>query len=152
MKVLLCGYSGHCPERLREICVELNAVVFDVRLKPYSKDSRWSAPELAALLGERYVGLPQWGNPAKLDCPDERTFPAMDWAGGLRIFKMRCGDRRAEVAILLCGCRSITECHRAAIGKRLAAEERYDVRDMNHWNTPEKARALPLARELAEVG
>lgn len=78
MKVLLCGYSGHCPERLREICVELNAVVFDVRLKPYSKDSRWSAPELAALLGERYVGLPQWGNPAKLDCPDERTFPETD--------------------------------------------------------------------------
>lgn len=153
MNILLAGYAGHCPERLLEITKQIDAVVFDIRLRPYSSDERWCGAALSVLLGERYVGLPQWGNPAKLDCQqaEDIGFPTIDWSGGLRRFKLYCGERKPVVAILLCGCRSITECHRAAVGKRLAVEERYEVRELHHWNTPEKTRALPLERELAEM-
>ena len=149
MVIFLVGYGGHCPTRLLEIADEQNALVFDIRLQPYSKQPGWNGADLALLIGDRYVGLPQWGNKARIT---KGPMELMDWEGGLKRFKLFCGDRRPSAAILLCQCRSITECHRAMVGRKLAIEERYAVYDLHHWTKPDQAQLIPLNRELTEVG
>lgn len=146
MKIYLAGYGGHCPDRLRIIVEQISAVVFDIRLSPTSINERWRGESLQTLLGERYIGNPAWGNKNRFSGGD---IEIMDWKVGLQRFKLMIGDRRPEAAILLCGCRSISECHRAVVGRRLAVEERYEVRDLHHWTRPEKAQLIPVHREFA---
>ncbi len=147
MKIYLCGYGGHCPNRLLSLTEQLSAVVFDIRLSPTSHDERWRGEALSELLGERYIGNPAWGNKNRFNGGD---IEIMDWRVGLQRFKLMCADRRPDAAILLCGCRSITECHRAVVGRRLAVEERYEVRDLHHWTKPGQAQLIPVHREFAE--
>jgi hypothetical protein len=144
--IYLMGYGGHAPARLSTIVEQLGAVVFDIRLSPTSQDERWRGEALSELLGERYIGNPAWGNKNRFN---GGKIEIMDWKVGLQRFKLYCGDRRPAAAILLCGCRSITECHRAVVGRRLAVEERYEVRDLHHWTKPEAAQLLPVAQEFA---
>jgi hypothetical protein len=146
MRIYLCGYGGHCPERLLSLTEQLQAVVFDIRLSPTSRDERWRGESLQELLGERYIGNPAWGNKNRFN---GGAIEIMDWKVGLQRFKLMIGDRRPDAAILLCGCRSITECHRAVVGRRLAVEERYEVRDLHHWTKPGAAQLIPVEREFA---
>lgn len=146
MIIYLAGYAGHCPERLTALCERLHAIVFDIRLSPTSNDERWRGENLQALLSDRYIGNPAWGNKNRFN---GGAIEIMDWKVGLQRFKTLCGDRRPEAVILLCGCRSLQECHRAVVGRRMAVEERYEVRDLHHWTKPEAAPLIPLEREFA---
>ena len=56
------GYGGRSVEELASIVAEYDAVIVDVRLKPFSGQKGWSLPELKARFGEAYHWWRRLGN------------------------------------------------------------------------------------------
>ena len=109
------GYSRlREPRRLLVLLDELDALVLDVRLKPWTRFEGWSKKDLEALFGTRYRWIEAFGND--------------NYAGGdVRLHDPARG--LAEVSpllathsvILLCGCADPTRCHRSTVAAVLAA-------------------------------
>ena len=55
------GYAGRDPEERATAVAHLNAIVVDVRLKPFSRQLGWSRAALMPLLTDRYVHAPRSG-------------------------------------------------------------------------------------------
>jgi uncharacterized protein (DUF736 family) len=110
------GYGGQSLPNLARIAAEMEAMVLDIRLSAASYNPQWRKAAMQAALGARYVHLPALGNrnyktggPIRLDDPDR----------GLRFARKMLA---LGPVILLCGCRSATECHRSTVAQLLAAE------------------------------
>src|SRR5688572_22036668 len=56
------GYSGRDPSELMQDQAQLDALVVDVRYRPFSKDPRWTKENLKELLGENYRWIGKFGN------------------------------------------------------------------------------------------
>ena len=106
------GYGGRSVEELASIVAEYDAVIVDVRLRPFSGQKGWSLPELKARFGEAYHWWRCLGN--------------VNFAGGTPKLK----DAKKGLAllaqliettspILLCGERNPWICHRRMIAERL---------------------------------
>jgi len=106
------GYGGRSVEELASIVAECDAVIVDVRLKPFNGQKGWSLPDLKARFGEAYHWWRCLGN--------------VNFAGGTPKLK----DAKKGVAllaqliettspILLCGERNPWMCHRRMIAERL---------------------------------
>jgi hypothetical protein len=112
--IYTAGYSRlRDPDRLLALAGDLDAIVIDVRLKPYTSFKGWSREALEALLGQRYRWVEAFGNEAYQE-------------GGLRLHDPQAGLAQgapilAECSvILLCGCADPAECHRTAVAVLLA--------------------------------
>lgn len=112
-RVFLLGYSNHRPEEIRKLAENLDATVFDIRFKPFSRDARFTVPALRSLFGARYCLLRDFGNP--LYRSDQLAIA--DFDAGLRVLRRVENDN----VILMCACKSATSCHRTLVGSKLAS-------------------------------
>jgi hypothetical protein len=100
------GYSGWtAPELLRQV-EQLGALLWDIRMAPYSRAPMWQQGSLRALLGDRYLHVRALGNinynnggPIRLAAP-ETCLNRLELA------------LRAQPVILMCGCKDHATCHR----------------------------------------
>jgi hypothetical protein len=110
------GYAGQSLANLARIAAEMGATVLDIRLSANSYSPQWRKAAMQAALGTRYAHVPALGNrnyktgpPVCLSDPDRGvSFVQTMLAQG--------------PVILLCGCRSATECHRSTVARLLAAK------------------------------
>lgn len=73
----------------------------------------WTDTALAALLGGRYVWLPEWGN-LNYAHPERGIAIADVEAGWAKVQAIRSGPRGHRV-ILLCACKDFGSCHRGVL-------------------------------------
>lgn len=108
------GYSGLTPADLRELAETRDLVVLDIRYSPRSRRPEWTRARLSALLGARYVHLPELGN---LNYKGDGPIVLADPQEGVR----RAAQYLAQGdALLLCACRDLATCHRLPAGELLA--------------------------------
>ena len=105
------GYQGKRPEELLRLTEELDAVVVDVRIKPFSRVRGWNSRELMALLGVRYQWCRDLGSEnyrAAADAPVK----LVDWQAGQSYL---LGLLERTNVILLCYEADESQCHRRLI-------------------------------------
>jgi uncharacterized protein (DUF488 family) len=108
------GYGGRDPKELAAFVAEYEAVVIDVRLKPWTKQKGWSLPELKKRFGDQYHWVRALGN--------------TNFRGGrIKLLDPKKGMARLMTyleagtpPLLLCGERSPNGCHRSAIAHMVA--------------------------------
>ena len=115
-KVLTFGYQGQRPEALAALAEAEDALVVDVRIKPWSRVPDWSQKALQATLGERYVWVRELGNEEY----QGTGVRLMDEGAGLA--KVRALLEQRSV-ILLCFEADEGECHRGYVKKRLQSAD-----------------------------
>ena len=113
----LTGYTGkptRNPAQLKQLAVNLGAVVVDARYSPYSRVLHWDGSALMGALGaDRYMWVRQFGNRTykqgiiTLDNPSR----------GLDLLNNHTADK----FIILCACADGESCHRKQVGEYLAA-------------------------------
>lgn len=111
------GYSkrGWIPETLLIEARRLDAIVVDIRFKPYSRRSEWSCTHLRLLMGKRWYFVCQaLGNRNYKGGPIEIADPSKGMSDVGYIIGKGSG------VILLCGCRDLEGCHRQIVGNLLA--------------------------------
>jgi len=109
------GYGGRQVETLAALVALHQAVVIDVRLKPWTKQPGWSLSELKTVFADCYHWVQALGNTnfekgGKVRLKDEQT-------GIEGLVKM---IRAGESPILLCGERDPSGCHRTVIANLVA--------------------------------
>lgn len=106
------GYAGKKLSALTKDMMDLDAVVVDVRFKPWAKNPDFQQSTLIKALGDRYVaGGHYLGN---------RNYKG----GPIEIVDMRTGVQLLESipndhVILMCYCWNFNECHRKTIANHL---------------------------------
>lgn len=105
------GYLGKSPEQLLSFLEEHDAVLYDIRYSPFSRDSRWTKSAMRLKFGARYLHVKDFGNvnykndgPVKLLNPD------------VGLFLLR-SERKSIV--LVCACRIADRCHRSTVAALL---------------------------------
>ena len=109
------GYGGRQVETLAALVALHEAVVIDVRLKPWTKQPGWSLAELKTVFADRYHWVQALGNTnfekgGKVRLKDEKN------GIGVLVKMIRAG----ESPILLCGERDPSGCHRTVIANLVA--------------------------------
>jgi uncharacterized protein (DUF488 family) len=109
---------------------DLGAVLVDIRFTPYSGHPHFRKAALEDTFGDRYVHLRDLGN---RNYKGEGPVELVDYEAGRAALEAL--DRPA---LLMCGCKDPTHCHRTVILARLAAdgfdtqEYRLGNNDTNH--------------------
>lgn len=110
------GYTGkptRKPEQLRQLAINLGAVVVDIRYNPRSRVAHWNKEALQLVLQNRYLWLQGFGNwmykQGTIALHDPYT--ALWWLTDLSVNR----------AIILCACADGESCHRKQVGEYLAA-------------------------------
>jgi uncharacterized protein (DUF488 family) len=110
-KIYTLGYSGRTPAALKAIIDNLDAMLFDIRFSPRSRDPRWARKNIEALLGpDRYRHVKALGNVNYKGGPIE----FVDFAAGLELIK-----QSPRPVVLLCVCKDPAICHRTVAATRL---------------------------------
>ncbi len=130
------------PERLAHLAAELDAVVVDVRFKPYTSFKGWSRADLHARLGSSYRWVEAFGNEGYRGGPVRLHDAARGLADVTPLLEV--GN-----IILLCGCADPATCHRRLVADRLAEVTGCPVEHLLADKPPstagdEGARQLPL--------
>ncbi|HUW09179.1 MAG TPA: DUF488 domain-containing protein [Anaerolineae bacterium] len=124
-RVYTIGYAGRDPYELADLAVSLDAVIFDIRYSPLSRNSRWNLNTLKAICGYRYQHIPALGN---------RNYKS----GPIALVDYDAGRRQilasSNPVILLCACKNPATCHRTLIAQRL----REDGFSVEEWQGPLK--------------
>lgn len=125
--IYTAGYAKlRDPARLLDLARHFNALVIDVRLKPYTSFTGWSRGELQDYFGERYRWVEWLGN--------------VNYGGGP--VQLRDADYGLQLVapilqkqsvILLCGCADLRQCHRREVAHLLAEATGCPV---EHWSDP----------------
>ena len=113
---LICytfGYGGREVDTLAALVAEYDAVVIDVRLKPWTKQKGWSLSELKARFGEAYHWWRCLGNVNLKTGGKPKLYDAKKGLGLL----VKLIETTSP--ILLCGERNPWVCHRRMIAERL---------------------------------
>lgn len=105
-QIYTAGYSGHSPAQLQKAGEDMDAIVLDIRCRPYSRQTGWSGSDLSRLLGKRYRHLAAWGN---VNYSDAGGIQLANPVAGCDIVKRLSQE---NPVILLCGCREFEKCHR----------------------------------------
>jgi len=99
------GYASSTPSDISHYAHKLGAIVVDVRLKPWSKDERFTKESLQNVLSHRYRHVGDFGNENYRGGPTKLK----DVEAGMRIVRPLLKD---GPIILLCACWKWSECHR----------------------------------------
>lgn len=100
------GYSGWKPADLAATVERLDAVLWDIRMSPWSKSPQWQGHALRKLLGARYVHMQALGNANyKSGGPIDLANPRAAEEPARRVLER-------SPLILLCGCADVMRCHR----------------------------------------
>jgi hypothetical protein len=115
-QAFLTGYTGRptrTPEQLRQLAINLDAVVVDSRYSPYSRVPHWDGIALRHALGNaRYMWIMALGNRTYKRGAITLDNPAY----GLD----RLNNHTANNFIILCACADGETCHRKQVGEYLA--------------------------------
>lgn len=115
------GYTGVSPADLHTATVQLGAILADIRLSPFSRNSDYHKPALIERFNTAYVHIPQLGNlNYKNDLGDGIMLKDVE-RGTLEVAKLL----RVQPVILLCACKHHTTCHRTTAAREM--EDRYQV-------------------------
>ena len=110
------GYALWTAEALYHTVTDLDAVLVDVRLTPWSPKPGFSRAALAKMLGDRYRHNPSFGNvnynrPGE---PIQLRHPELGLTGVEPLLRERA-------VILMCGCRDLKTCHRLTVANVVAS-------------------------------
>jgi hypothetical protein len=108
------GYSGLSPADLLRLAETRDLVVLDIRYSPRSRRPEWTRARLSALLGARYVHLPELGN---VNYRGDGPIVLADPAQGVQRAAAYLAQRDV---LLLCACRDLATCHRLPASELLA--------------------------------
>jgi uncharacterized protein (DUF488 family) len=121
----LTGYTGRptrTPEQLRQLAINLGAVVVDCRYSPQSRVPHWNKEPLRMAVGSNhYFWVQSFGNP--IFRTGKITLRNPD-AGLINLLSIP-----ADNFIILCACADGETCHRKQVGEYLAAHG-WKVRDV----------------------
>ena len=122
------GYRGWKPDVIRQFIVDHEALLIDIRYKPWSPHPQWRSHALKALVQPHYRWIQELGNKAYRERP--RRIEIADMDAGLG----RLGAIAHEVpTVLLCGCPTLEECHRLTVARTI--EDRWQV-PVTHLQAP----------------
>lgn len=110
-QVYTFGYSGHTSAQLKQLAEELDAIVFDIRFSPRSRDPQWSGKRLRAALGHRYQHIRELGNENYKSGPIQ----LVDFEAGRKLI-----EDSSNPIILMCVCQNYRDCHRAVVASKLS--------------------------------
>jgi len=108
--VYTLGYSGRKMDEIEALVAEREAILFDVRFSPRSRDPVWSGSSLRRVFGQRYRHIRAFGNRNYRDGPIE----IVDFEAGVEAIR-----RSGRPVILMCGCRDYRTCHRRHVAEQL---------------------------------
>jgi len=103
------GYSGVDFDRFVRLATTLDAVVLDIRYRPYSRAPQWNKPVLARRLLERYIHLQELGN---VNYKNGGPILISDLDKGLKALQHYLENNSV---IILCSCARRKSCHRMTI-------------------------------------
>lgn len=126
MTIYTLGYQGWKPDAITQTAARLDAVVVDVRLKPFSRYRPWTGPAFKARLGESYLWLHAFGN-INYRLPIEQA-KLVDYDAGKKVVAEILATGRP--VILMCGCADLATCHRRIVAERLASDLGVQVEDL----------------------
>ncbi len=108
------GYQDKRAVDLLGRLEELDAVLCDIRLSPRSRwQPEWNQKQLAALMGDRYLHLPELGN---VNYRGDGPVEIADLSSGLgTIFDLAA----TRSVVLMCVCSKLSGCHRETIAEAL---------------------------------
>lgn len=130
-RVYTLGYYGRQVDEVLAFVERLNALVLDVRLKPFSSHQPdWNRDSLEFLLGTKYRHADGLGNVAK----DAGKFQLKDPDRWLTMVEKIIA--KGKSTILLCACKFPDKCHRSLIAQRLV-ERGLRVEHIEHDDAPE---------------
>lgn len=147
-KLLTAGYEGLDLLDLVRLAHHLDAQIVDIRHSPRSRKPAWNRADLQAVLGDRYVHVPELGNTAH-------------GTGRIAVADMDAGLARVRAierpwAVLFCACREFNTCHRwtvhhSAVTKRGGMKWFGDtstkgMRESPFWDAALPAAACPFVR------
>jgi uncharacterized protein (DUF488 family) len=132
-KLLTLGYQTTKPEELKQLVLEHDAFLCDIRFSPYSRYPGWQKQALRDLVGaDRYAWIQALGN--------------VNYRGGeIKLLDFEAGAKLAERAlakknvILLCGCFDVTHCHRLVAANLLAEKLGVEVEHLQGFKAGKKA-------------
>lgn len=121
-EIYALGYIGRKPAEIAQLVHDLDAVVFDVRFRPFSAWPGWCKPAFEKLLGQRYQWVKALGNAAYKE------------NGAIRIVDLEAGvdliRQSPRPVILMCACKDPARCHRTFIADHLRSLG-LDVTELN---------------------
>ena len=103
------GYSGRSLDEIETICSEVDALLLDIRYKPYSRKYGFSKAALARFFGANYLHLRELGN---INYDNNKPIQIYEPDAGLVLLG---GLLRHRPVIMLCVCRNYQRCHRQEV-------------------------------------
>jgi uncharacterized protein (DUF488 family) len=113
------GYNGRDPQALRDLLVEMDAVLVDIRFNPVSRQPGWNRYDtketigLATLLGNSYCYMSALGNVNYKGGDIELKAPAI----GVAMLQILAEE---HTVVLMCACREFEKCHRKTVSELLS--------------------------------
>lgn len=117
------GYGGRRLRGLEVIQRDLDAIIVDIRERPWSREPEWCYAHLTEIFGSSYAHVGWWGNTAR----DPAAGRFVSWKLGYEQVAELLKQNRP--LILMCGCRSGGGCHRSVIAK-LLREKGHPVKEL----------------------
>ena len=112
------------PALLGLYAVELDAIVVDVRLSPWTRFNGWARRDLEARLGERYRWVEAFGN---VNYREQGRPRLKDPEAGVQQVAPLLEHHNV---ILLCGCADPLTCHRHVVAETLSSATNCPVTDL----------------------
>lgn len=125
--VYTIGYAGRKPDELKAIVEEHDAMLFDIRFSPFSRDPQWAGRALTALLKDRYVHVKALGN---ANYKNGGPITILDYPSGLTAIL-----HSPRPVMLLCVCGNPSTCHRTTVAGMLR-EHGCTVTEIGHVFKP----------------
>lgn len=140
-KIFTIGYASTTPDELAAMLEEHNAVLVDVRFKPYSRDSRWNIHKMQQRFAGRYIHVGELGNVNYKSGSIQLADPT---AGIDRLRNVI----RSQAILLLCVCYAHEKCHRTEVARVLAEAFALEV---HHLYGSGKGRAADKPGDLEQL-
>ena len=112
-RILTLGYTGLTLPALQAWLDQHDALLVDVRHKPFSRAAEWRQKALQRALGTRYRHVPELGNLNYRGGPIKLA----DQAEGVQIVSALLQENSV---VLLCVCADYARCHRTAAANAIS--------------------------------
>ena len=118
------GYRGRTLDELADEVVRLNAIVIDVRYRPFGRgrNQAWSRRTLQSRFSARYAWIEDLGNTIYRN--GGQVVLAAPERG---IERLRATVQEGLQPLLLCACESVADCHRTVVAAQLGTRFGWDV-------------------------
>ena len=117
------GYAGKSLQEIRRHMESLDACLIDIRYAPHSKNAEFQKKNLQTNLGpSHYLYLQEFGNQNYKgnNHGSNDGIELVDYeTGKAKLIEFVTNDQKPNNAILLCGCRNASTCHRTYVLNRL---------------------------------